>query len=142
MASDKIIGMMVDKDSPITIEQLRDMTDAECWQWVYANRPPMKLGKILPEICFTGFSPDEKKRMEGIAKDNGYNVVKSVTVKLRFLVTGEAPGPSKLTKAKEQGIQIITTDDFINSLKLMILLNHEQDRSRDLPFNGYEVFTG
>jgi len=42
--------------------------------------------------------------MESIARENGYNVVKSVTVKMKYLVTGDAPGPSKLTKAKEQGI--------------------------------------
>jgi BRCT domain type II-containing protein len=51
--------------------------------------------------------------MESIAKENGYNVVKSVTVKLKYLVTGEAAGPSKLTKAKEQGVQIITAEGFV-----------------------------
>ena len=72
----------------------------------------------MPEICFTGFHPEEKAKMETLAKDNGYSVVKSVTVKLKFLVTGEAPGPSKLTKAKEQGISIITTNDFLDSLTI------------------------
>jgi NAD-dependent DNA ligase len=47
-----------------------------------------------------------------------YKVVKSVTVKLKYLVIGEAPGPSKLTKAKEQGVLIITANDFIESLKI------------------------
>ncbi|HOH27420.1 MAG TPA: hypothetical protein PL032_10605 [Syntrophorhabdus sp.] len=113
MASDKVIGMMVEKGSPFTMEQLQNMTDGECWQWVYANHPPKRVGRIIPEVCFTGFRPDEKARMESIAKENGYNVVKSVTVKLKYLVTGEAAGPSKLTKAKEQGVQIITAEGFV-----------------------------
>jgi NAD-dependent DNA ligase len=94
------------------------MTDGECWQWVYANPPPKRVGRILPEICFTGFRPEEKVRIESKAEDNGYKVVKSVTVKLKYLVIGEAPGPSKLTKAKEQGVLIITANDFIESLKI------------------------
>ncbi|HVA00616.1 MAG TPA: BRCT domain-containing protein [Terriglobia bacterium] len=66
-----------------------------------------------PEICFTGFRPDDKAKMEELAEQMGYRTVHSVTVKLKVLVTGEAPGPSKLTKARQHGVTILSAAEFL-----------------------------
>ena len=121
MASEKVIGMMVDKGAPFSMDELREMSDHECWRWVYEHHPP-KTQKTQgrstkPEICFTGFGPEDKARMQQIAKENGYQVVKSITVGLKKLVTGEAPGPAKLDQAKAQGTAILTADAFLNIIE-------------------------
>jgi NAD-dependent DNA ligase len=51
--------------------------------------------------------------MEKLAEENGYRVVGSVTVKLKVLVTGEAPGPAKLAKAQQQGLTILSAAAFL-----------------------------
>jgi NAD-dependent DNA ligase len=118
MASEKIIGMMVDKGAPFSMDELREMSDPECWRWVYEHHPPKTQGRpTKPEICFTGFRPEDKAKMQQIARDNGYQVVKSITVGLKTLVTGEAPGPAKLAQAKDQGTAILTADAFLDIIK-------------------------
>jgi NAD-dependent DNA ligase len=115
MASKNLIGMMVEKGAPFTIEQLQEMDDKECWNWVYMHHPPKthRGTSLKPEICFTGFRPDDRTDMEKLADENGYRVVRSVTVNLKILVKGEAPGPSKLEKARQQRVSIISRDEFL-----------------------------
>lgn len=117
MASKNVIGMMISKGAPFSIEQIEMMSDSECWKWVYKNFPP-KPHDGRPQICFTGFKPEERKKVEDIAIKAGYRVVKSVTVRLSVLVMGEVPGPSKLKKAKGQGAKIISQKEFIANLLL------------------------
>jgi NAD-dependent DNA ligase len=91
------------------------MDDSECWRWIYANFPPKAnhLAPSKPEICFTGFRPDDRARLERLAGQNGYHVVTDVTVKLKVLVTGEAPGPVKLEKARQQRVEILSEAEFL-----------------------------
>ncbi|MEN6317643.1 MAG: BRCT domain-containing protein [Syntrophaceae bacterium] len=119
MASPNIVAMMVEKGAPYSVEELQRMDDRECWKWVYKNQPPKshKPRDNRPEICFTGFRPDERQKLEDIADRVGYRVVKSVTSKLSTLVTGEAPGPSKLEKAHQQAVEIMDRDQFISSIE-------------------------
>jgi NAD-dependent DNA ligase len=115
MASKNVIGMMVEKGSPFSIEQLQEMDDRECWRWIYAHFPPKtkRSTSSKPAICFTGFRPDERADMEKLAQQNGYRVVGSVTLKLKVLVTGEAPGPAKLAKAQQQEVTILSAAEFL-----------------------------
>jgi len=114
VASEKVIGMMVGKGAPFSVEQLRVMEDRECWKWIYANFPPRgKTGSSKPEICFTGFRPDDRTRLERLAEQNGYHVVTEVTVGLKVLVAGEAPGPVKLNKAREKESEILSEAEFL-----------------------------
>jgi len=118
MASESVIGMMVEKGAPFSVEQLQAMEDRECWRWIYAHFPPKskRPKSSKPEICFTGFRPGDRADMEKLAEENGYHVVSSVTVKLKVLVTGEAPGPSKLAKAQQQGATILSASAFLSQL--------------------------
>lgn len=115
MASKEVIGMMVEKGSPFSVEELQGMEDRECWGWIYAHFPPKTKRQISskPEICFTGFRPDDRANMEKLAEQNGYRVVSSVTVRLKVLVTGEAPGPAKLAKAQQRGLTILSAAAFL-----------------------------
>jgi len=118
MASKNIIAMMVEKGAPFTVEQLELMHDKECWKWVYENHPPKthRRTSSKPEICFTGFRPEDRTSMEKLAEENSYRVVGSVTINLKVLVTGEAPGPSKLEKARQQGVSILTRGEFLTQV--------------------------
>jgi NAD-dependent DNA ligase len=115
MASEKVIGMMVSKGAPYSVEQLRAMGNGECWRWIYANFPPKANGLAAskPEVCFTGFRPDDRARLEKLAEKTGYHVVTEVTVRLKVLVTGEAPGPVKLEKARQRRVEILSEAEFL-----------------------------
>jgi NAD-dependent DNA ligase len=115
MASFRVIGMMVEKGAPFSVEQLQTMEDRECWEWIYTHFPPRakRLAPSKPEVCFTGFRPDDRANLERLAEKNGYHVVTCVTVKLNVLVTGEAPGPVKLARARQQGAEIVSEAEFL-----------------------------
>lgn len=63
---------------------------------------------------FHSFSRDEIK---AVIESNGGNNVSSISVKTDYLVAGEKMGPSKLKKATDLGVPIISEDDFIKLLK-------------------------
>jgi len=47
---------------------------------------------------------------------NGGKVVSSISSKLDYLVAGDNMGPSKLEKANQLAIKIITEEEFLNLL--------------------------
>jgi len=63
---------------------------------------------------FQAFSRDEIKE---VIESNGGKNVSSISSKTDFVVAGENMGPSKLKKATDLGITILTEDDFIKLLK-------------------------
>jgi BRCT domain type II-containing protein len=91
------------------------MEDRECWTWIYAHFPPKTKRPDLSAraICFTGFRPDHTARLEKLAEQEGYRVLTGVSARLKVLVTGEAPGPSKLEKARQQGVTILSEVEFL-----------------------------
>lgn len=58
-----------------------------------------------------------RKEMAELLEKNGAKVTGSVSKKTNYLVAGEAAG-SKLTKAQDLGIPVLTEDDVINMLKM------------------------
>ena len=98
--------------SSFSDEQIAHMTDSEGWQWVYAQQANRTKADRLPEICFTGFASDERAILENRAMEAHLQVVSTVTKNLRFLVTGRGAGPSKLDKARRQGVTVIDRDGF------------------------------
>ena len=70
------------------------------------------------KVCFTGassrFSGDA---VEKFLEDNGFKCV-GVSKSLNYLITGNKPGPSKLKKATELGVEIITEEDFYNKFNI------------------------
>lgn len=113
MVSEKVRRILVAKGASFTKEEMNDMSDREGWAWVYENFPPQK-GPKLPEICFTGFDVTRKTELKKIAENNGYKCVTEVTKNLKFLCTGKNAGPSKIKKANEQCVPIISEQDFMS----------------------------
>lgn len=62
---------------------------------------------------FTAFSRDELKTL---IEENGGKNVSSISKKTDYVVAGDNMGPSKLQKATELGIVILSEDDFIRLL--------------------------
>lgn len=74
--------------------------------------------KLIGEnICFTGKSKYNRVTMEEIAIKNGAEISKNVIGSTTMLVVGLDAG-SKLDKAQEKGISIISDDEFMNILNL------------------------
>ena len=70
-------------------------------------------------VCFTGSSNKFKgDEVEKFLEENGAKCVHSVSKKLSYLIIGEKPGSSKVKKAEEIGVTIITETDFYNKFNL------------------------
>ena len=68
-------------------------------------------------ICVTGsFDNYSRNEVVEMIEKNAGKASSSVSKKTSFLIAGEAAG-SKLTKAQELGIEVISIDEFINRLK-------------------------
>ena len=65
----------------------------------------MKVSAVL-------FDKTEKKRLTKLAEQAGMVVRQSVTLALNFLCCGENAGPAKTEKAREQGVIILSEDQF------------------------------
>ena len=114
MPSEKLTRILRSK-SPFSAEQIEVMTDTEGWDWIYANASPRK--KRLPSICFTGFSQAEKDALSALAIRARFRVVSSVSSSLAFLCAGEHAGPAKMTKARQVGIEVLDSTQFVNFLE-------------------------
>lgn len=70
------------------------------------------------KVCFTGKSSKFKgDEVEEYLKSNGFTIA-GVTKSLNYLITGDKPGGSKVKKAEEFGITIITESEFYNKFNL------------------------
>jgi len=69
-------------------------------------------GKI--EVCFTGFSRDEKEVLNKLSENKNLYIAKSVTVNLTILCCGENAGPKKKEDAIKQGCIILNKEEFLN----------------------------
>ncbi|ELR63106.1 hypothetical protein C942_04120 [Photobacterium marinum] len=88
------------------------MPDAEAWRIIYSTRAK-KVEDNRLQVCFTGFGTTEKQKLIDLAINKNFNVVKSVTKKLDFLVGGINAGPKKIEKAELQGVQFLTSEQFV-----------------------------
>lgn len=69
---------------------------------------------IVISGTFEKYSRDELK---DLIEQNGGKNVSSISKKTSYILAGENMGPSKLEKANELGIPIISEDDFLNMLE-------------------------
>ncbi|MCL2102481.1 MAG: NAD-dependent DNA ligase LigA [Syntrophorhabdaceae bacterium] len=78
--------------------------------------PEKKGGKLAGKIfLFTGTLSMPRTLAQERVRKNGGNIAASISAKVNFLVAGEDPG-SKLAKAKQLGITILTESEFIEML--------------------------
>lgn len=113
MPSEKLIAILRAK-SPFSTDEIAAMSDAEGWRWVYQNKPVKK--DHLHEICFTGFTASERAGLETLAGSVGMTVKESVTTTLAYLCVGATPGPSKIKRARQQGVMFLNRAQFLELL--------------------------
>jgi NAD-dependent DNA ligase len=114
MPSEKLTRILRGK-GPFTMEQIEALTEAEGWDWVYANAARSK--ERLSAVCFTGFTKTERDELAKRAIATRLAVATSVTKSLSFLCAGENAGPAKLEKARGQGVVIMNRVQFENLLE-------------------------
>jgi DNA ligase (NAD+) len=56
--------------------------------------------------------------LKNLIELNGGKLLSSISSKTDFLIKGENVGPSKLTKAQQFGVKIISFSEFINYFKI------------------------
>ncbi len=75
-----------------------------------------KDGRI--SVMFTGFGKADRAYAEALAEQHDLRVIKSTFgARLGFLVVGDTPGGSKISKAERLGIQILFYEDFLKLLE-------------------------
>lgn len=82
-------------------------------------------------VCFTGASQYTRSEMQAIAKAHAAEVSDNITSKTTMLVVGENAG-SKLAKAQEKDLVIISDKDFMRILKIShseLLFQRQDDSS-------------
>lgn len=96
------------------------LDEVNYWQWNWMNEKFEVIEDVDNDttlngltLVFTGkssrFSGDE---VEDFLESKGAKCGHSVSKKTNYLITGDKPGSSKVTKATELGVEIITEDDF------------------------------
>ena len=76
----------------------------------FFKRGPAGIGKI--NTAFTGFNKSDRATLESAAEAAGHIVRTSVTGALTYLCVGPNAGPSKLERARTQGVAIVTRSEF------------------------------
>lgn len=108
--------MILQSKSDMSKDQIAELSDSEAWCLIYSIRTTKAKDNRL-QICFTGFGASKKAELANLALDQKFNVVSSVTQKLDYLCVGENAGPKKLEKAIQQGVQILSENEFLNLIE-------------------------
>jgi NAD-dependent DNA ligase len=113
MASERPTKILLTK-SDLTREQIDALTDAQAWRLIYGDGPHRRRPKDdRPQICFSGFGHTRTQELSAIADTYGLKTVTSVTKGLVYLCGGAEVGPSKLAKAREQGVCYLIEEQFL-----------------------------
>lgn len=80
-----------------------------------ANQTDKLQGKVI--VVSGVFHQMSRNELKKAIEDNGGKVSSSISKKTSFIVAGDNMGPSKLTKAQDLGVEIITEQDFIDLIK-------------------------
>jgi NAD-dependent DNA ligase len=111
MPGEKVARILRSK-TDLSAEQIATLSDADGWHIIY-SQSNRRLKDTRLQVCITGFSSSRKAELKEAPSSAGFRVVTGVTKNLEFLCVGENPGPSKLKKAQEQGVQIITEQQML-----------------------------
>lgn len=111
MPSEKVASILRSK-TELTDDTIARLSDNEAWQIIYASIRPSPKSPKLPHVCFTGFPPAEKERLQLSASGAGLHVVTKVTRSLAMLITGPNAGPAKMKQASEIDAAVLTESQF------------------------------
>ena len=114
MPDQDVIRILKSK-TKLTDDEILKLSNTKAWQEIYkaeAEERERKEELRKPEICFTGFNFEEREKLETEATIKGLKVRSRVTKFLAYLVIGDLPGEKKIEQAEEQGVQILTIDEY------------------------------
>ena len=109
-----IVDFFSQEDNRVLVQRLKDhglrmkVVEKELMSSVFEGQSFVVSG------VFSAFSRNELKQL---IEDNGGKNVGSISAKTSFVLAGENMGPSKLKKATDLEVRIISEDDFVNMLK-------------------------
>jgi DNA ligase (NAD+) len=78
------------------------------------NQTDLLKGQIF--VVSGVFHQLSRTELKKAIEDNGGKVSSSISKKTNFIVAGDNMGPSKLTKAQDLGLEIISEQDFIDKI--------------------------
>ena len=78
------------------------------------NQTDLLKGQIF--VVSGVFHQLSRTELKKVIEDNGGKVSSSISKKTNFIVAGDNMGPSKLTKAQDLGLEIISEQDFIDKI--------------------------
>ncbi len=111
VVADSAFNWFKDNDNKKLVANLLKFVTIKSEDFV-ANKPLS--GK---SFVFTGSMPNlDRENAQTMVRDNGGDVSSSVSKKTTYVVAGEEAG-SKLDKARELGVQIITEKEFLDLIK-------------------------
>ncbi|MFN3881480.1 MAG: BRCT domain-containing protein [Nitrincola lacisaponensis] len=105
-------GQPIDRDTWIKTVSGNDIPYREPTR----KRPVETDGRV--SVLFTGLGNALKPYAISLAEEHDLRVVqKSVSARLGYLVTGPTAGPSKLSKARQLGVDVISYEEFLKLIE-------------------------
>ena len=81
---------------------------------ILENQTELLKGEVF--VVSGVFYQMSRNELKKAIEDNGGKVSTSISKKTNFIIAGENMGPSKLAKAQDLGVEIISEQDFINKI--------------------------
>lgn len=111
-----VIEWFSDVDNQLLVERLK----THGIQMSVRDEKQVQLSNVLAGKTFviTGSyaTPQRRKELEELVVAHGGKLVDSVSAKTSYIVAGENPGPSKIQKAQQLGIPIISENEFLDMI--------------------------
>ena len=104
--------------SPQNIEMCNKLKEYGLKMSIENDNSAVKTEERGIKVCFTGKSSKFKgDEVEEFLKSNGFTIA-GVSKSLNYLIIGEKPGSSKVKKAEESGVEIISENEFYKKYNL------------------------
>lgn len=110
-----VVDFFADERSRLLIDELR--AQGVCLALSEDERPALVEGSPLAgkTVVISGtFTQHSREEYKTLVEQHGAKVASSVSSKTNYLLAGDKMGPSKLAKARELGITILTEGDFLS----------------------------
>jgi DNA ligase (NAD+) len=116
---DRIAQSIIDFSSNLeNIQLINRLKDHGLQLEVSAESLENQTNKLEGQIFVVSgvFHQMSREELKKAIEDNGGKVSSSISKKTNFIIAGDHMGPSKLTKAQDLGVQIISEQDFIEKI--------------------------
>lgn len=107
---DRIVGNVIYQGKSLSVQEWLDLANV---------RIKRKLKNTKLNVCFTGFTENQLSNLTKIANEKNFNVRKTITDSLHFLVVGnnDIADHKKIKKADDELVLILTEQQFYHMLE-------------------------